>query len=69
MGPSKYGKRKHIKFGNMSLYFFREEGSFQRKDTVEFPKVDPVSEPVVKTVSFHIFLVKIQILTSLNVYL
>lgn len=47
--PSKFSKRKHVKFGNMSLYFFREEGSFERGDPVEFPKVNPV--PAVKTIS------------------
>ncbi|ODN03737.1 hypothetical protein Ocin01_02941 [Orchesella cincta] len=34
----KDSKRKRIKFGNMSVYFFREQGCFQRQETVEFPK-------------------------------
>lgn len=43
--PSKAGKKKLVRFGNMSIYFFREEGCFQRGENVNFPQPTPPTNP------------------------
>ncbi|CAL8086597.1 unnamed protein product [Orchesella dallaii] len=49
----KDSKRKHIKFGNMSVYFFREQGCFQRQEEVEFPKKTETNSSTPSHVPHH----------------